>query len=192
MHRSCHAPMSSAVQNTLLLIVMFSSYILSTLHPHIYFCGNQNLYLRYDYLNYITFCACVLHCISTSNKKLKRDSTNKYWGEICCKKFTLFYFNFRNIKFKIFRKWHERHLVAYDLKAWWGNPIYIDLEIKSCSKEVIAVTSLLTLHTTHTTTKEFHWYTRRHSNYVSKSAAKWTVILECVWESIYRKAFTQF
>jgi len=57
--------------------------------------------------------------------KNKRDFIIKYWGEICWKNFALLYFKFRNIN--IFRKWRETHLVAYDLKTGWGNPIYIDL-----------------------------------------------------------------
>ena len=139
----------------------------------LYFCNNKNLYLRYVYLNYLRFfafvllcivlCYFVLYCVTlycivllciySLNKKLKRYSINKYWGEKCCKNFALFYFNFTNVNFKIFRKWHETHLVAYDVITWWGNPIYIGLEIKSCSKQDIAVASLLTLHTTHTTTE---------------------------------------
>jgi hypothetical protein len=45
----------------------------------------------------------------------------------------------------------ETHLVAYELKTGWGNPIYVDLEINSCSKQDIEAPSFLTLHTTHTT-----------------------------------------
>jgi hypothetical protein len=66
--------------------------------------------------------------------------------------FAIFYFNFRNINVKIFRKCRETHLVAYELKTGWGNPIYVDLDINSCSKQVIAVPSFLTLYNTHTTT----------------------------------------
>jgi hypothetical protein len=44
---------------------------------------------------------------------------------------------------------------AYNLKRGWGNEIYIDLEIKSCSKENIAVPSFLTLHTTSKTKETF-------------------------------------
>ena len=66
-----------------------------------------------------------------------------------CNFFALSYFNVRNLNFK-FRKWRETHLVAYKLKTGWGNRNYIDLQIKSFSKEDIVVPSFLILHTTHT------------------------------------------
>jgi len=44
---------------------------------------------------------------------------------------------------------------AYKLQGGWGNGIYIDLEIKSCSKENIAVPSFLTLHTNRKTKQTF-------------------------------------
>jgi hypothetical protein len=56
-------PIRSIVQNKLIIIIMFTSNTLSTLLPHIYFCIFKNLYLKYDYLNYLMFCVCGLHCI---------------------------------------------------------------------------------------------------------------------------------
>jgi len=42
---------------------------------------------------------------------------------------------------------------AYNLQEGWRNGIYICIEIKSCSKESIAVLSFLTLHITYKTTE---------------------------------------
>jgi len=44
-----------------------------------------------------------------------------------------------------------KHFIAYNQQKEWGNGIYIDLDIKSCSKENIAVPSFLNLHTTRKT-----------------------------------------
>jgi hypothetical protein len=85
-----------------------------------------------------------------------------------------------------------------DLKTWFENLIYIDLEIKICSKEYIALLSILITPphpprppTTQQLKKQFHWYSRRNSKYPRKSGAIIRLILGCVWESIYRKAFIQ-
>jgi hypothetical protein len=71
-----------------------------------------------------------------------------------CNDCVLYYLNFRNFNLKIVRKLREKFF-AYKLQRGWGNGIYIDLEIKSCSKENIAVPSFLTLHTTLTTEETF-------------------------------------
>jgi hypothetical protein len=48
-----------------------------------------------------------------------------------------------------------KHFFAYNLKSGRGIGIYIDFEIKSYSKENIAVSSFLTLHTTRKTKEAF-------------------------------------
>jgi hypothetical protein len=57
------------------------------------------------------------------------------------KYFVLSYFNFKTLNLAIVR---ETQAFAYNLNIGWGNQIYIDLEITSCSVEDTAVPSFLT------------------------------------------------
>ena len=91
----------------------------------------------------MTLCVCAIHCIAMSIKKLQICSTNKHWGEKM-NYFTLSYFIFRNLNFKIVRKWRGTHSVAYKLKTGWGSRNYLDLDIRSWSKEEIRVPSFHT------------------------------------------------
>ena len=84
-------------------------------------------------------------------KKIKKTLYQKHWGKKCnC--FALSYFTFRNLNFKIDRKWRETHFDAHRLKTGWGSRNYRDLQFMSWSKEDITVPSF---HTTHTTTEAF-------------------------------------
>jgi len=136
-------------------------------------------------------CLCdTLYC-KGDEEKLKRNCINREWVVNCCNYCVLYCLSSRNFKLKIDRKLRETTSFAYNLKNGLGNGIYIDLENKSCSKEGIAVTSFLTV-TKPTKPKQpkkhFHWYSRRSKKYPRISGTILTVILVCVWESIYRKA----
>ena len=139
----------------------------------------------------MTLSVCATHCVTMSIKKLKRCSTNKHWGEKM-NYFIFSYFTFRNLNFKLDRKWCGKHSVAYRLKIGWGSRNYMDLEIMSWSNEDIRVRSFLTLHTTRTTTEKIPLILKSNIKYLRKSGNILTVILVCVWESINRNVLTVF
>ena len=82
---------------------------------------------------------------------MKRYSINRNWVVHSCNHCVLYCLSSNNFKLKRVPKLRETHFCAYNLERGLWNGIYIDLEIRSCSKESLTVPSFLTLHKTHKT-----------------------------------------
>jgi hypothetical protein len=140
-------------------------------------------------------CLCDIFYFKINEGKLKTNSINRECVANSCNHCVLYYFNYRNFKFRIVRKLRETHFLPTALIVDWEMECTSIYKSKSCSKKGIRMPSFLTLHKTHTPqkpNKHFHWYSRRTRKYHRKSCVLLTVFLECFWESIYMKAFTQF
>ena len=137
-------------------------------------------------------CLCDLLYFKSDEWKLKRYYINKSCGEKRCKYYALSYFNFKVLNFKVNRKWRETHLVAYKLKTGWGKWNYIDVNIGSCSELETSIISSLTLHNAHTTTEAISLILKTKKLILQKNCCLMNSNFVCVWESIFRRAFTHF
>ena len=156
----------------------------------------------------------MIHCIARwyivlqgDKWELKRYSIKRKWVVNSCNHCVLYCLSCWYFKLKIVPKLREAHICAYNLERGLWNGIYVDLEIRSCSKEGITLPSFVTLHksqTTQTTKQEFplilkkkqeiHQKTLYHVNsnswvclWIDISEDVYTILLKLVWIWVWVK-----
>ena len=142
-------------------------------------------------------CLCGMFHFKINEGKLNTNSINREWVVNGCNHCVLYCFNYRNFKLKIVWKLLETHF----LPTWWK--VDWEMEFTSIYKSKVAPKKYKVTFFPDTPQNPQNQHNPNNQRNIStdtqeepgnttENPVSFTVILECLWELMYRKTFTQF